>query len=174
MTHPYLFSDGDQDEVSTEEQRTNSDDGTSESASAGHLLVTVITLIVATACIMICTHFLIDNVDDAAKTVYITNRFVAAILMPIASNAPEFAAVLFTARNGRTSYALGVIVGSILQIALLVIPFLVILGWIIQQPMTLYFEPFQTMVLFFAVLLFTRILRDGEYTYLHGVMLIEL
>lgn len=94
--------------------------------------------------------------------------------MPIASNAPEMAAVISTSRTGRTGYAIRIIVGSILQIVLLVIPLLVMLGWIIQQPMTLDFETFQTTILFFAVLMVARILRDIKYTYLHGIMLIEL
>ena len=39
-----------------------------------------------------------------------------------------------------------------MQIALLVTPFLVILGWIIGQPMTLHFETFETVVFFLSVL----------------------
>lgn len=39
-----------------------------------------------------------------------------------------------------------------MQIALLVTPFLVILGWILGQPMTLHFETFETVVFFLSVL----------------------
>ena len=39
-----------------------------------------------------------------------------------------------------------------MQIALLVTPFLVILGWIIGQDMTLHFETFETVVFFLSVL----------------------
>src|SRR6478735_9557426 len=49
--------------------------------------------------------------------------------------------------------AMGVAVGSSIQIALLVTPFLVIVGWIIGAPMTLHFEtcefnPFPFCVIF--------------------------
>jgi Ca2+:H+ antiporter len=174
MTHSHLFIEADQEEVSTEEPRPSSNADTTESTSAAHLWTAAIILIVATACIMVCTHLLIDNINDTADAFNMTKRFIAAILMPIASNAPEMTAVISASRTGRTSYAIGVIVGSILQIALLVIPFLVILGWIIRQPMSLNFETFQTTILFFAVLMVSRILRDIEYTYLHGLMLVEL
>ena len=49
--------------------------------------------------------------------------------------------------------AIGVAIGSSMQIALLVTPFLVILGWIINQPMTLKFESFETVVFFLSVLI---------------------
>jgi Ca2+:H+ antiporter len=172
-THSHLFVDAKQDEDPTGERRTSSNDGTSES-TAVHLWAAVIILIITTVCITVCTHLLLDSVDDTAKAAHTTERFIAAVMIPIASNAPEFSTVISTSRSGKTNYALGVIVGSILQIALFVIPLLVMLGWIIKQPMTLYFETFQTTLLFLSVLMVNRILRDGEYTYLHGFMLIEL
>jgi Ca2+:H+ antiporter len=49
--------------------------------------------------------------------------------------------------------ALGVAVGSSMQIALLVTPLMVILGWIIDQPMSLYFNLFETAVMVIAVLM---------------------
>lgn len=49
--------------------------------------------------------------------------------------------------------ALGVAVGSSMQIALLVTPFMVILGWIINIPMSLYFNMFETAVMLIAVLM---------------------
>ena len=177
-THSKLFIDADADEDeeedSTEEQRPSSNADTTESTSAAHIWTATVILLVAAACIMVCTSFLMDSVNDTAEAFNMTKRFIAAILMPIVSNAPEMASVIASSRTGKTGFAIGVIIGSILQISLLVIPFLVILGWIIQQPMTLNFETFQTTILFFAVLMVTRILRDIEYTYLQGVMLIEL
>jgi Ca2+:H+ antiporter len=49
--------------------------------------------------------------------------------------------------------ALGVAVGSSMQIALLVTPLMVIIGWIIDQPMSLYFNLFETAVMVIAVLM---------------------
>ena len=49
--------------------------------------------------------------------------------------------------------AIQVAIGSSMQIALLVTPLLVILGWIIGQPMTLHFETFETVVFFLSVLI---------------------
>jgi Ca2+:H+ antiporter len=50
--------------------------------------------------------------------------------------------------------AIGVAVGSSMQIALLVIPFTVILGWILgRDDMNLSFDGFQVSVLFVSILL---------------------
>lgn len=48
--------------------------------------------------------------------------------------------------------AIGVAIGSSMQIALLVTPFLVVLGWIMDRKMTLHFETFETVVFFLSVI----------------------
>lgn len=41
---------------------------------------------------------------------------------------------------------MGVAVGSSIQIALFVIPFMTILGWIMNKPLSLLFDPFESVV----------------------------
>jgi len=48
--------------------------------------------------------------------------------------------------------AIGVAVGSSMQIALLVTPLMVLLGWIIGSDMSLFFNTFETAILFITVL----------------------
>jgi Ca2+:H+ antiporter len=57
--------------------------------------------------------------------------------------------------------ALGVAVGSSMQIALLVTPLMVILGWIINIPMSLYFNMFETAVMLIAVLMVNYLIMVG-------------
>jgi len=47
---------------------------------------------------------------------------------------------------------------------------LVILGWGIDQPMTLHFETFETVVFFLSVLVVTYVIQDGKSNYLEGAM----
>jgi len=67
--------------------------------------------------------------------------------------------------------AMGVAVGSSIQIALLVIPFLVVLGWIIGQPLTLQFDTFSTIVLFLSVILVSYCVSDAKSNWLEGCFL---
>lgn len=70
--------------------------------------------------------------------------------------------------------AIGVAIGSSMQIALLVTPFLVILGWILDEPMSLQFEIFETVVFFLAVLVTNYLISDGKSNYLEGAMLLGM
>jgi Ca2+:H+ antiporter len=40
--------------------------------------------------------------------------------------------------------------------------------------MSLYFDPFQSGIMFLAVLVVNHLLRDGQYAYIHGAMLVAL
>ena len=89
---------------------------------------------------------------------------------PIVGNAAEHVTAIVVALKDKMDLAMGVAVGSSLQIALLVTPFLVILGWIIDQPMTLHFQTFETVVFFLSVLVVTYVIQDGRSNYLEGAM----
>lgn len=68
--------------------------------------------------------------------------------------------------------SLGVAAGSSCQMALLVTPFTVLVGWAYGTEMTLDFHSFQVAVLLLAVFLTTTILGNGESNWLEGVMLL--
>ena len=70
--------------------------------------------------------------------------------------------------------AIGVAIGSSMQIALLVTPFLVILGWIIDEKMSLYFQTFETVVFFVSTYLVYYVVQDGKSNYLEGAMLLGM
>jgi Ca2+:H+ antiporter len=142
--------------------------------AARDIFRTFVVLIVSALAIIACAHYVIDSVEETAKQTGMAKSFIAAILVPISSNAPECAAVLAASRKQHINYALGVIVSSILQIGLFVLPILVMIGWCIGKPMTLYFETSQTFLLFFAVLAVNHLLKDEHYTYLHGAMLVAM
>jgi len=59
--------------------------------------------------------------------------------------------------------AIGVAVGSSMQVSLLLIPLMVIIGWIMgNDEMNLSFDGFQVAVLFVAVLLVNYLIGDGK------------
>ena len=60
------------------------------------------------------------------------------------------------------------------QIALFVIPFTVVLGWIMGRPLTLLFDPFESIVLFLSVLTVNYVVQDGKSNWLEGMILICL
>jgi Ca2+:H+ antiporter len=53
-------------------------------------------------------------------------------------------------------------------------PFLFFLGWIIQQPMSLAFEPFGAVVFFLSVIVVAGLVPDGKSEYLEGALLVGM
>lgn len=72
------------------------------------------------------------------ERVLISKTFVGLIMIPIVGNAAEHVTAIVVALNDKMDLGMGVAIRSSIQIALLVTPALVVLGWIIDQPMTLH------------------------------------
>jgi Ca2+:H+ antiporter len=131
-------------------------------------------LVVVTIAVAVCAEFLVDSIDSLVETAHISKTFIGLILLPIVGNAAEHVTAVVVAVKDKMDLAMGVAIGSSMQIALLVTPFLVILGWIIGQPMTLHFQTFETVVFFLSVWVVTYVIQDGKSNYLEGAMLLGL
>jgi Ca2+:H+ antiporter len=138
-----------------------------------HLLGAVFTLAASTAVVAVCAEFMVDSIGAITSGANsISAEFVGLILLPIVGNAAEHATAVTVACKDKMDLAIGVTVGSSMQIALLVIPFSVILGWILgNDTMNLSFDGFQVAVLFVSVLLVNYLISDGKSHWLEGVLL---
>lgn len=185
-THRSLFDDNDDDDegntsdhsddlipqpVSTISPR-DCESGAEDDGSPSMREVSISAVKLVLSCIFIgrCTYNIMQCLEATVKALGISQTFIALVIIPIASNAPELTQVLAAAKKQKIDFAIAVIVGSILQIALFVLPALVIIGWLINKKMDLYFEMSQTCVLLFAIVLVNQVLQDRQYTYLHGMM----
>ncbi|KAF8440547.1 Sodium/calcium exchanger protein-domain-containing protein [Boletus edulis BED1] len=132
------------------------------------LLVGVTVLVAVTA------EFLVDSINGLAATGKISKEFIGVILLPIVGNAAEHVTAVTVSVKDKLTLSLGVAVGSSIQVALFVIPFIVILGWILGKPLTLLFDPLQSIVLFLSVLTVNYTVQDGKSNWLEGMILICL
>ena len=130
------------------------------------ILLTIVTIVVA-----YCADYLVDSIDSIVTTTGISKTFIGLILIPIVGNAAEHVTAVVVAMKDKMDLAVGVAIGSSMQIALFLTPFLVILGWIVGQPMSLLFSTFETCVLFVSVMILNYIVSDGESNWLEGAML---
>jgi Ca2+:H+ antiporter len=137
-----------------------------------HPISAAVVLIMVTLLVAVCAEYLVDSIDSIVQTSGISKTFIGLVLLPIVGNAAEHVTAVIVAMKNKMDLAIGVAIGSSLQIALLVTPFLVILGWIIGQPMSLHFQPFETIVFFLSVLVVNYLIMDGESNYLEGAMLL--
>lgn len=95
------------------------------------ILTAMLTLIISTAFVAACAEFMVDSIDALTATGNIGETFVGLILLPIVGNAAEHATAVTVACKDKMDLAIGVAVGSSMQIALLVLPLIIVLGWII-------------------------------------------
>jgi Ca2+:H+ antiporter len=100
----------------------------------------VAVLVVVTILVAICADYLVGTIDDLVESANISKAFIGLILIPIVGNAAEHVTAVVVALRNKMDLAMGVAIGSSIQIALGVTPFLVIVGWIIGRDMTLHFE----------------------------------
>ncbi|KAI6038769.1 calcium/proton exchanger [Pisolithus marmoratus] len=133
------------------------------------LLVAVMVLVAVT------TEFLVDSINGLTSRDIISNEFVAVILLPIIGSAVEQIIVVTVPVKDKLMLSLGMAVGSSIQVALFVIPFLIItLGWILGKPLTLMFNPLESIVMFLTVLTVNYVIQDGRSNWLKGMVLMSL
>ncbi|RIB30387.1 hypothetical protein C2G38_1948857, partial [Gigaspora rosea] len=133
-------------------------------------LFLLVTVTVVTA---FSAEFLVSSIEGVVTSHGLSKTFIGLVLLPIIGNAAEHATSVKIAMKDRMDFAISVAVGSSTQITLFVTPLLVILGWIIGQPMSLFFLPFETVCLFIAVLLSNYLVQVyGKSNWLEGALLI--
>ncbi|KAF8249952.1 Calcium/proton exchanger [Wilcoxina mikolae CBS 423.85] len=136
--------------------------------------VAVLTLFAISIAIAVCAEYLVGTIDDIVRTLHVNKTFISLILLPSVGNAAEHITAIVAASKDKMDLAINVAIGSSIQIALLVTPSLVLLGWIIDQPMSLYFEPFDTVVFFLSLLVVSMLIQDGESNYFEGAMIVGM
>lgn len=118
------------------------------------------------------TDFLIASIEGTVETFELSKEFIGIILLPIIGNAAEHYTAITVAARNKMDLSLGVAAGSSCQMALLVTPFTVIVGWFCGRDMTLDFHLFQLAVLLMSVVLVNSILSNGSSNWLEGLMLV--
>ncbi|KAI5305248.1 hypothetical protein KEM56_004901 [Ascosphaera pollenicola] len=127
-----------------------------------------VALLLITVAVSICAEYLVGSIDSIVESTSMSKTFIGLVLIPIVGNAAEHVTAVVVAYKNKMDLAIGVAIGSSLQIALFVTPFLVILSWLMGREMTLHFETFETVAFFLSMLVVTLLVMDGKSNYLEG------
>ncbi|KAG6758702.1 hypothetical protein POTOM_039061 [Populus tomentosa] len=129
-------------------------------------------LAILTLWISILSGYLVDAIEGASDSLNMPVAFISVILLPIVGNAAEHAsAIMFAMKDKLVSsmmilmlldITIGVAIGSSTQISMFVIPFCVVVGWCMGQPMDLNFQLFETATLFISVLVVAFMLQSQQ------------
>lgn len=127
---------------------------------------------VLTALISLLSDMISSSIEEAAEDVNVSGVFLAAIVLPIVGNAAEHASAISFAMRNKMDVAIAVAVGSSTQIALCVLPLLVLMGWCSNLDMDLNFGAFESTTLVLCVIGVTFATKDGTSNWLLGLVLI--
>jgi Ca2+:H+ antiporter len=121
------------------------------------------------------SDWFVSALTPATHTLGISEGFTGLVIVALAGNAVEnVVGVQFAAEN-KADLAISVILNSSLQVALALIPALVLLSFVVGGAhLTLVFAPLLVVALALTAILGTVIVYDGESTWIEGLALIGL
>ena len=104
-----------------------------------------------------------------------TQLFMGIVLLAIVGGAAESASAITVATKNKMDLAIGIALGSSIQIALFVAPCLVFVSYFIApHPLELSFSRAEIGTLFLAVLIGTAVCSDGQTNWFKGIQLVTV
>ena len=134
----------------------------------------LITLAVSTVLIAYFSEMLVAEIEAVTKSIGLTELFVGVIVVAIIGNAAEHSAAVMVAHRNQMDLALGIAVGSSTQVALFVAPLLVMVSWVMGNPMSLVFNAFELAAIVLSILVVEMISYDGETNWFEGAQLLAV
>lgn len=132
----------------------------------------IMLLLISTGLVAFCAELLVDAIPHMIENTNVSQAFIGLIILPIVGNAAEHVTAVAVALKNKMDLAIGIAVGSSIQIALFITPVVVLLGWIMNKDMSLYFNLFETVSLFVTAFVVNFLVLDGRSNYLEGSLLI--
>jgi len=132
----------------------------------------IILLVLATVLVSWMAHILVHSVEVAADEFGLPYLFIGVILLPFFGNAAEHFTAVVVAGKNKMELSFAISMGSSTQIAVFVAPFMVLISWFLDVPLTFEFGLLETISVFLSVLIVNFIAEDGRSNWLEGAMLL--
>jgi len=129
-------------------------------------------LIGATLFVAWMSEILVGAVEATSESLGLNAVFMGVIVVAIVGNAAEHSTAILMAMKNQMDLAVGIALGSALQVALFVAPVLVIASYFRDTPMDLVFSTLEIVSVILAVLIARMVAEDGESNWLEGAMLL--
>ena len=118
------------------------------------------------------SEILVSAVEATSRTIGMTEVFVGVVVVAVVGNAAEHSTAVLMAMKNQMDLAVGIALGSALQVALLVAPVLVFASYLRPHPMDLLFSPLEIVAVIMGVLIARMVAEDGESNWFEGAMLL--
>jgi Ca2+:H+ antiporter len=134
----------------------------------------VVVLLVAAGFVGWISEFLVHAVGEAGDAMGMSKVFMGVVVVAVVGNAAEHSTAVLVAMKGKMDLALGIAMGSSMQIALFVAPVLVIAGHLLGQPLGLEFTVLEVVAVFLSVVAVSLVVLDGKTNWFEGVQLLAI
>ncbi len=134
----------------------------------------LVVLGMATATAAWMAELLVGTIEGARKALGLSEVFVGVVIVATIGNAAEHSTAVRAALRDKMDLALGIAIGSSLQIALLVTPMLMFASLFFGPAMDLEFTLPEIVAVAAAVLVVVQISGDGESNWLEGALLLSV
>ncbi len=129
-------------------------------------------LAVATIAVAFVSERLVGTFHIVGETFGWSELFIGIIIVAIVGNAAEHASAVIMAYKNKMEVAVEIAIGSTLQVAMFVLPILVLLSLLFPTPMPLVFTWPELISMVTAVLLTASLSNDGDSNWFDGLILL--
>ncbi len=131
-------------------------------------------LLVSTLLVAWMSEILVGAVEATSEALSMNAVFVGVIVVAIVGNAAEHSTAVLVSIKNQMDLAVGIAIGSALQIALFVAPVLVFASYLRPEPMDLLFTNLEVLAVLLAAMIARMVAEDGESNWLEGLMLLMI
>ena len=144
-------------------------------AEAWSLTTAVAVLMACGVAAVLVSDWFVEALEPAIKALGISQAFAGFVVVAIAGNAVENVVGIQFAAEGKADLAVSVVLNSALQVAVALIPILILVSFAIGgTPFTLVIPPILAVALFLSVLVVTVVTVDGRADVVDGAALVGL
>lgn len=141
----------------------------------GWNLPTAIFVLAITAfLIALISETLVKHIEEAAHAIGISTTFIGIIVVAVVGNAAEHSTAVLMAIKNKIDISINIAVGSSVQIALFVVPTLVLLSLLFPAQMDLIFPSAQILLIILSTLVVNHLLMLGTSTWYKGIQLLGI
>ncbi|MDE2071462.1 MAG: calcium/proton exchanger [Patescibacteria group bacterium] len=132
----------------------------------------ILVLACATVALAGMSEILVGSIEPIVQSLGWTQLFIGVIFIAIIGNAAEHVSAVTVALRDKMDLSIQITTGSAAQIAMFVMPALVLISFLFPTHMHLVFNSFELVCMVFAVFVVGSIIEDGESTWLEGLQLL--
>lgn len=120
------------------------------------------------------SDFLVRGIEGAADTLGISQIFIGIVVIAIVTNIAEQSTAVHFALENKLDVSIEIGLSSAIQIALFVVPILMVISQIFGFGFSLVFTPFEILSVVLAVMIINYLSADGRCNWLEGAQLISV